>query len=147
MPSSTGCRSGWRPQSSISRRSWGSSPSSCPAAAGRRRGSSASGPGQSHTFSGFVGPIGDDLGLSKAAIAGAYGLATLAAALLLPKMGRLVDSYGPRRMTTIVTLALGLACMAFGAAGGLATLALGFGALRFFGQGSLMMCCATFVAQ
>ena len=31
----------------------------------------ASGPGQSHTFSVFVGPIGRDLGLSKAAMAGA----------------------------------------------------------------------------
>ena len=107
----------------------------------------ASGPGQSHTFSVFVGPIGEDLGLSKAAIAGAYGLATLAAAFLLPQMGKLVDRHGPRRMTTLITLLLGLACMAFGAAGGLATLALGFGALRFVGQGSLMMCSANLVAQ
>ena len=107
----------------------------------------ASGPGQSHTFSVFVGPIGEDLGLSKAAIAGAYGLATLAAALLLPKMGRLVDRHGPRRMSALVALLLGLACMAFGAVGGLATLALGFGALRFLGQGSLMMNCASLVAQ
>ncbi|MGH8707613.1 MAG: MFS transporter, partial [Burkholderiales bacterium] len=107
----------------------------------------ASGPGQSHTFSVFVEPIGADLGLSKAAIGGAYGLATLAAAFFLPQMGKLVDRHGPRRMTTIVALALGLACMAFGAAGGIATLALGFGALRFLGQGSLMMNCAALVAQ
>lgn len=107
----------------------------------------ASGPGQSHTFSVFVGPIGRDLGLSKAAIAGAYGIATLVAAFLLPKMGRLVDRHGARRMTTVVALLLGLACIAFGAVGGLATLALGFGALRFFGQGSLMMNSANLVAQ
>ncbi|HEU4646908.1 MAG TPA: MFS transporter [Burkholderiales bacterium] len=107
----------------------------------------ASGPGQSHTFSVFVGPIGEDLGLSKAAIAGAYGLATLAAAFLLPKMGRLVDRYGPRRMMFVVTLGLGFACLAFGAAGGIVTLALGFGALRFLGQGSLMMNSANLVAQ
>ena len=107
----------------------------------------ASGPGQSHTFSVFVGPIGEDLGLSKAAIAGAYGLATLAAAFLLPKMGRLVDRYGARRMMLVVTLGLGFACLAFGAAGGIVTLALGFGALRFLGQGSLMMNSANLVAQ
>jgi len=107
----------------------------------------ASGPGQSHTFSVFVGPIGRDLGLSKAAIAGAYGLATLVAAFLLPKMGRLVDRHGARRMTAIVALLLGVACIAFGAVGGLVSLALGFGALRFFGQGSLMMCSANVVAQ
>jgi len=107
----------------------------------------ASGPGQSHTFSVFVGPIGRDLGLSSAAIASAYGLATLAAALCLPTMGRLVDRYGPRRMTFTVILLLGLACMLFGAAAGLISLALGFAALRFLGQGSLMLNCANLVAQ
>jgi MFS family permease len=107
----------------------------------------ASGPGQSHTFSVFVGPIGEDLGVSKSAIAIAYGAATLAAALLLPRMGKLVDRHGPRRMTAIVAALLGLACIGFGAVGGIVTLALGFGALRFLGQGSLMMNCANLVAQ
>ena len=107
----------------------------------------ASGPGQSHTFSVFVGPIGRDLGLSKAAMASAYGLATLVAAFLLPRMGRLVDRHGSRRMTLVVTLLLGVACVLFGAASGLITLALGFALLRFLGQGSLMMNCITLVAQ
>ena len=44
----------------------------------------ASGPGQSHTFSVFVGPIGKELGLSGTTIATAYGLATLVAAFCLP---------------------------------------------------------------
>lgn len=106
-----------------------------------------SGPGQSHTFSVFVGPIGRDLGISKAALASAYGLATLAAALCLPYMGRLVDRHGARRMTTIVVLLLGAACLAFGAAANLVWLALGFAALRFLGQGSLMLNCANLVSQ
>jgi MFS family permease len=107
----------------------------------------ASGPGQSHTFSVFVGPIGRDLGLSNAAIASAYGLATLGAALCLPTMGRLVDRHGPRRMTLMVIVLLGLACMLFGAAAGVISLALGFAALRFLGQGSLMLNSANLVAQ
>ena len=107
----------------------------------------ASGPGQSHTFSVFVGPIGRELGLSNAAIASAYGLATLGAALCLPFMGRLVDRHGPRRMSLAVILLLGLACMGFGAAGGVISLALAFAALRFLGQGSLMLICANLVAQ
>lgn len=107
----------------------------------------ASGPGQSHTFSVFVGPIGEDLGLSKSAIAIAYGAATLFAALLLPRMGRLVDRHGPRRMMLIVSLVLGLFCLMFGAVGGIVTLTLAFGGLRFFGQGSLMLNCANLVAQ
>lgn len=107
----------------------------------------ASGPGQSHTFSVFVGPIGRELGLSNAAIASAYGLATLGAALCLPTMGRLVDRYGPRRMLLAVIGLLGVACMAFGAAAGVLSLAVGFAALRFLGQGSLMLNCANLVAQ
>jgi MFS family permease len=107
----------------------------------------ASGPGQSHTFSVFVGPISRDLGLSSSAIATAYGFATLVAAFCLPAMGRLVDRHGPRRMAIVVIALLGLACMLFGAASGMVTLALGFAALRFFGQGSVMMNCANLVAQ
>ena len=106
-----------------------------------------SGAGQSHTFSVFIGPIGDDLGLSETYIASAYGFATLGAAFCLPLMGRMVDRQGARRMLLIVTLCLGLACFAFGAAGGVVWLALGFAALRFLGQGSLMMICTNLVSQ
>lgn len=107
----------------------------------------ASGPGQSHTFSVFVGPIGRDLGLSNASIASAYGLATLAAAFCLPRMGRLLDRYGPRRMLLVVVTLLGLACIGFGAVSGILYLGLGFAALRFLGQGSMMMNCANLVVQ
>lgn len=62
-----------------------------------------SGPGQSHTFSVFVEPISRDLDISSTEISGAYGIATLAAAFLLPKTGTLVDRFGPRRMLLITT--------------------------------------------
>ncbi|MCG8355908.1 MAG: MFS transporter, partial [Kiloniellales bacterium] len=107
----------------------------------------ASGPGQSHTFSVFVGPISEDLGIGSATIATAYGLATLVAAFCLPQMGRLVDRFGPRRMTTVVVLLLGVSCLAFGAAMNFLWLAVCFGALRFLGQGSLMLNCANLVSQ
>ncbi|MCG8361632.1 MAG: MFS transporter [Kiloniellales bacterium] len=107
----------------------------------------ASGPGQSHTFSVFLEPIGRDLGISSAELATAYGLATLAAALLLPQMGRLIDRFGPRCMLSVITVLLGLACLFFGAAANFLWLAVGFAALRFFGQGSLMLGCANLVSQ
>lgn len=107
----------------------------------------ASGPGQSHTFSVFVGPIGQDLGLSGTTIASAYGIATLVAAFCLPLMGRKIDRYGPRRMIAIIALLLGCACIAFGAATGIVWLALGFASLRFLAQGSLMMGCVSLVTQ
>ncbi len=107
----------------------------------------ASGPGQSHTFSVFVGPLGRDLGLSGMTIASAYGFATLAAALCLPLIGRMLDRHGARRMLALVAALLGLACIAFGTVDGIAWLAVGFAALRFLGQGSLMLCCAYLVSQ
>lgn len=107
----------------------------------------ASGVGQSHIFSVFIGPIGRDLGLSRAAIASAYGIATLAAACCLPFAGRLVDRFGARRMTAGVVLALGAACLALGAAPGLLWLAAGFAALRCLGMGALMLGCTNLVSQ
>ena len=107
----------------------------------------ASGPGQSHTFSVFIVPISQDLGLTGTAIASAYGLATLVAALALPYMGRLVDRHGPRRMLAVVVPLLAVACLVFGAASGLLWLAAGFALLRFLGQGSMMLNCANLVAQ
>ena len=107
----------------------------------------ASGPGQSHTFSVFVAPIAEDLGVTPAAVASAYAVATMIAAFGLPFMGRLTDRHGPRRMTLIVTFALGIACLLFGAAANLIVLGLGFAALRFLGQGSLMLNCANLVSQ
>lgn len=107
----------------------------------------ASGPGQSHTFSVFVGPIARDLDISPAQVASAYAFATLVAAFALPFMGRLVDRHGPRRMTLVAALGLGLGCMAFGAVTNLLALGIGFAALRFLGQGSLMLTCANVVSQ
>lgn len=107
----------------------------------------SSGPGQSHTFSVFIEPISNDLGISKASIASAYAFATLFAALLLPYIGKLVDSRGPRWMLMLLVSLLGLACMFFGAAAGVFWLAIGFAMLRLFGQGSLMLGCANMVSQ
>ena len=107
----------------------------------------ASGPGQSHTFGVFIDAISEDLQIPSALIATAYGLATLAAAFLLPLMGRLVDRHGPRTMMIAVTIGLGLACILFGAAANFLWLVLGFGILRFLGQGSLMLNAANLVSQ
>jgi MFS family permease len=74
----------------------------------------ASGPGQSHIFSVFIAPISEDLGISRTAIASAYALATLVAALGLPYVGRLIDRFGARRVVLVVALLFGIAQVAFG---------------------------------
>lgn len=107
----------------------------------------ASGPGQSFTFSVFLSPISQDLGISSGHITLAYSIATLLAALLLPHMGVLLDRLGPRRMLMLVGVLLGLACLFFGAAMNFLWLSAGFALLRFLGQGSTMMGAANLVSQ
>jgi MFS family permease len=107
----------------------------------------ASGPGQSHMFSVFIGPISQDLGLARTEIASAYALATLVAAFGLPYVGRLIDRHGVRKVVLVVASLLGLAAIGFGQVTSLALLTLGFGALRFLGQGSMMLSSANLVAQ
>jgi MFS family permease len=107
----------------------------------------ASGPGQSHTFSVFVPHLAAELNITNATIATAYGLATFVAAFALPRMGRLIDRYGTRSLMGSVAVILGAACLMCAAVGGPFMLAIAFAALRFFGQGSLMMCAANLVAQ
>lgn len=106
-----------------------------------------SGPGQSYTFSVFIEPISRDLGISRTTIAAAYAIATLLAAFLLPRAGKLLDRLGPRATLLLVSILLGLACMFFGAAANFLWLAIGFGMLRFMGQGATMLSVSNLVAQ
>jgi MFS family permease len=105
------------------------------------------GPGQSHLIGLFFDPIQAELGLDRTEIALAYGIATLFAAMLLPRMGRLVDKHGPATMLWIIAFGLGLAAIGFSFATGWIFLAIGFGVLRFLGQGSLMLNCAILTSQ
>ncbi len=107
----------------------------------------ASGAGQSHIFSVFIGPIGRDLSLTHTTIASAYAVATLIAAMGLPLMGRLIDRYGTRATVFFVVLLLGLACFGFAVVINGIWLAIGFAALRFLGQGSMMMNSSNMVSQ
>jgi len=107
----------------------------------------ASGPGQSHMFSVFILPLSHDLGIDQTEISLAYAAATLAAAFGLPYVGKLIDRHGMRRIVLITTILLGFSAIAFGHVQGLIMLGLLFGALRFLGQGTLMLSSANLVAQ
>ncbi|MEM9139595.1 MAG: MFS transporter [Pseudomonadota bacterium] len=107
----------------------------------------ASGPGQSHTFSVFNQLIAQDLGISLTEVSGAYGIGTVGAAFLLPLMGAQVDRLGPRLSLILIVGGLGAACLLFGAVANMLWLVVGFAALRFLGQGSMMLGSANLVAQ
>ena len=105
------------------------------------------GPGQSHLIGLFFDPISQELGLSRTSIAVAYGGATLFAALMLPRVGRLIDRFGPATMLSAIAFGLGAFAIFFSFATGWIWLAIGFAGLRFLGQGSLMLSCANMTSQ
>lgn len=107
----------------------------------------ASGPGQSFIFSIFLRPLVEELGLSHTAISMAYAVGTMSASLLLPYVGRLVDKHGPRIVIVGVSFLLGLTCLFFPLVMNVVALYFAFTAVRFFGQGSLMLVSSNLVAQ
>ena len=62
-------------------------------------------------------------------------------------MGKIIDRYGARVSLIIISIILGISCIFFGASSNFLMLTVGFGFLRFFGQGSLMLGCANLVSQ
>ena len=105
------------------------------------------GPGQSHLIGIFFDSLATDLELPRTSVAAAYGSATLVAAFLLPQVGKLVDRFGAAGLMWILVLCLGLAAVMFSMAFNWIYIAIGFGFLRFLGQGSMMMTCANLVSQ
>ena len=105
------------------------------------------GPGQSHLIGIFFDSLSEDLELPRTSIAAAYGSATLVAAFLLPQVGKLIDRFGAASLMWVLVIGLGLAAMFFSMALNWVFIAVGFGFLRFVGQGSMMMTCANLVSQ
>lgn len=105
------------------------------------------GPSQTFTISIFLDFFIKELGISRANISLLYGLATFGGSLLLPATGRLVDRYGPRRVTPVIVLALGLACLVMAGVQGGVTIFIGLLALRFLGFGSLQLTSNNLIAQ
>ena len=110
-------------------------------------GNFCSGPGQTFTVSVFIDPLIAEFGLSRAAVSGAYGTGTMVGALGLSFVGLLIDRHGSRLVLVGAGLMLGITCLLFPQAGGLAGLYLLFTAQRFFGQGSIPLACNNLVAQ
>ena len=106
-----------------------------------------SGPGQSHLLGVFFDSLCKDLDLPRTSLAIAYGSATLIAALLLPQVGKLIDRFGAAPLLVFVAAGLGLVAMLFSLAFNWIFVAIGFGFLRFLGQGSLLVACANIVSQ
>ncbi len=97
----------------------------------------ATSPGQTYGVSVFNPSLRAALSISHSQLTGAYMLGTLLAALPQPFFGRLLDRIGIRRMSGLVVVALGLACLLTARVTGLVGLFFAFWSLRTFGQGAL----------
>ncbi len=116
-------------------------------------GAAASIPGQTAGVSVFTDELTAATGLDRLQLAIAYLIGTGTSGLLLPFGGRAIDRYGSRVVALGATV--GLAATVFGlslvgemsAPAGMVTMSVGFGFLRFTGQGLLTLSSRTMVAQ
>src|SRR5690606_29459408 len=93
--------------------------------------------GQNFFISLSAADIRADYGLSHGQFGTVYMVATLAAALVLPRLGGLIDRHTIRRMAVIVIPVLALACVAMWFSTSLPLLVLVIFLMRLFGQGMM----------
>ena len=113
----------------------------------------ASIPGQTAGVSVFTDPLTDSTGLSRVQLSIAYLIGTGTSGFLLPFGGRAIDRYGSRvmAMAAVVGLAATVTGMSFvgpmNAPVGMVVMSIGFGCLRFSGQGLLTLSSRTMISQ
>ncbi len=113
----------------------------------------ASIPGQTAGVSVFTDDLTATTGLSRLQLAVAYLIGTGASGFLLPLGGRAIDLKGPRVVALVATFGLAATVAALSLVGpmgdvtGLAVMSIGFGFLRFCGQGLLTLSSRTMVSQ
>ena len=106
-----------------------------------------SGPGQTYSVSVFIDHYITEFGWSRSFVSSMYSMGTLLAGLLLPFVGRLVDSKGHRKMNTVIAVVFGLACLWMSFVGNPIMLFVGFFLIRMWGQGSMSLGAVTLVPQ
>lgn len=113
----------------------------------------ASIPGQTAGVSVFTDPLTQTTGLSRVELAIAYLIGTGSSGLLLPFGGRFIDRYGSRIVALAATVLLAATVAGLSFVGpmatpvGLVVMSVGFGCLRFSGQGLLTLSSRTMIAQ
>ncbi len=113
----------------------------------------ASFPGQTAGVSVFTEHLGEATGLTRLQLATAYLIGTTSSGLLLPLGGKWVDTVGSRVVAFGATIGLAITLTALSFVGpmdatvGLIVMSIGFGFLRFCGQGLLTLSSRTMISQ
>ncbi|MEM8619126.1 MAG: MFS transporter [Actinomycetota bacterium] len=116
-------------------------------------GAVASIPGQTAGVSVFTDDLTDTTGLTRLQLSIAYLIGTGSSGVLLGYGGTAIDRYGSRVVAFVATIGLAATTLALSFVGpmgtvtGLIVMSLGFGALRFTGQGLLTLSSRTMLAQ
>ncbi|MFC4335905.1 MFS transporter [Salininema proteolyticum] len=106
-----------------------------------------SAPGQTATISVFLDPMIADLGVSRTVISTAYLVGTLAGAIALPTIGKLVDRFGVRVSTAWIGAALALALGGLSMAVEVFGLTAGFIGIRAMGQGAMVLAASALLSR
>jgi MFS family permease len=104
-----------------------------------------SGPGQTYSVSIFIDHYIDKFGWSRSMISSFYSIATLISGLILTFVGQFIDKLGHRKMTTIISILFGLACIWMSFVFNPLMMLIGFFLLRLLGQGSMSLLPQTLV--
>ena len=113
----------------------------------------ASIPGQTAGVSVFTDELTGTTGLSRLQLSVAYLIGTGTSGFLLPLGGRAIDRYGSRVVAMAATIGLAATVTGLSFVGamstpvGLVVMSIGFGCLRFSGQGLLTLSSRTMIAQ
>ncbi len=102
-----------------------------------------SAPGQTFFISLFSGIIREELNLSHGDFGTIYAIGTIASAVTLIPLGRLVDTVRLRKIAFAIIIALALAALHFSFVGSVITLTIGIYFLRLSGQGMMSHLYAT----
>ncbi|MCW4041630.1 MAG: MFS transporter [Candidatus Bathyarchaeota archaeon] len=106
-----------------------------------------SGPGQTYSVSTFIDSYIQQYGWSRSMVSTMYSLGTLTAGLMMGLIGNLFDRKGHRVMTSIVVVALSLACVWMSIVFDPVMLLVGFFLIRLCGQGSMGLSSTTLPLQ
>jgi MFS family permease len=110
-------------------------------------------PGQTAGVSVFTDHLTETTGLNRLELSIAYLVGTGTSGVLLPRGGRAIDRFGSRRVAAAAVVGLAITLVGLSTVGpmttavGMVVTSLGFGFLRFTGQGLLTLTSRTMISQ
>jgi MFS family permease len=104
-------------------------------------------PGQTAGLSPFTDPLIESLNVDRTAISFSYLLATLAGALTMPILGRLLDKYGAKRAIIVIGFLLMTVVFLASFITEIIGLTASYVGLRMTGQGALSLAATTLIAR